>query len=232
MDSAPNKESHGHQSVLTLWSSKNDGKPARLPDGASEEEHAAWEKAMTDWALQGAADFARYHTLKAKDDSLMKERLNIGRDNAKIRKNILIQNDDQTRARLEVDRLLIQIQTSKSSCESMERDSRRLIARRMILDMERRAKKKETDAHKDASLLQQRIDIGRDNAKIRKNIMSEQDHQTRYRLEVDRLLLQIKVSESLCASMEKDSGRLIARRITLDKERRAIKREMDECKID
>ena len=56
-DSGANKESHGHQSVLTLWASKNDGKPARLPDGASEEEHIKWEKAMTEWALKGGADF-------------------------------------------------------------------------------------------------------------------------------------------------------------------------------
>ena len=147
-DAGANKESHGHQSVLTLWASKNNGKPARLPDGAFEEEHIEWEKAMTEWALKGGADFVRYQTLKETDASLLKQRLDIGRENAKIRKNIMIQRNEQTTARLEVDRLLLQIETSKSLCESMERDSRRLIARRMTLDIERSTIKLEMEACK------------------------------------------------------------------------------------
>ena len=231
LDAGANKESYGHQSVLTLWA-KNDGKPSELANGASEEERVEWEKAMTEWALKGAADFVKYQTLRERDASLLKQRVDIGRENAILRKNIAKKPSDQTKARLEADLLLIHIKTSKSLCESMERDSCRLIAKRMILDMERRSKKLDMDECKDASLLKQRLGIGKENAKIRKQIAIQHDDQSRARLEVDRLLLQIETSKSLCESMERDSLRLIARRTTLDIERSTIKLEMEACKFD
>ena len=63
-----NRESFGHQSVMTAWA-KDDGRPI-LKDGASEEEHEKWAALTTAWALRGGSTIVNLGILEEKHSTL------------------------------------------------------------------------------------------------------------------------------------------------------------------
>ena len=128
--SSVNKESFGHQSVLTAWA-KDDGRPKKLNPGASDEETKAWAKAMTDWALTGTGRKVELQVLTNKNSALSRLRTTTGKEYATIMRQMKEERDVFKKLSLAID-------SSKGRLLNMEWEAKQLQQKRQRIDSEKK----------------------------------------------------------------------------------------------
>ena len=131
-----NRESFGHQSVMTAWA-KDDGRPI-LKDGASEEEHEKWAALTTAWALRGGSTIVNLGILEEKHSTLSKNRFDTSLEYAKVRKLLTSEKETIANTQHAIDDLLVTLEESKNRLYQMDVDSKVLFAKRIKIDQDKK----------------------------------------------------------------------------------------------
>ena len=131
-----NRESFGHQSVMTAWA-KDDGRPI-LKDGASEEEHKKWAALTTAWALRGGSTIVNLGILEEKHSTLSKNRFDTSLEYAKVRKLLTSEKETIANTQHAIDDLLVTLEESKNRLYQMDVDSKVLFAKRIKIDQDKK----------------------------------------------------------------------------------------------
>ena len=131
-----NRESFGHQSVMTAWA-KDDGRPI-LKDGASEEEHEKWAALTTAWALRGGSTIVNLGILEEKHSTLSKNRFDTSLEYAKVRKLLTSEKETIANTQHAIDDLLVTLEESKNRLYQMDVDGKVLFAKRIKIDQDKK----------------------------------------------------------------------------------------------
>ena len=134
--STVNKDSHGHQSVITAWA-KDDGKPKDLKTGASKEETEEWADKMTTWALRGSRRIVELQCLNSKHAALTTRRIVIGRENAAVLRSLQVERDTIQKTKLAINELIANLNLSKTRFYQLDQKAKHLAIVRRKIDVQR-----------------------------------------------------------------------------------------------